>query len=98
MVDDKLPNENEEEVVEDTSPTIENAIQEKDYDKLVKYVLEGKYQDGFLMEQNFLLHLNSYSKLTRRFYLLSQYSMTLFSYNIAKNIGLCTKTWWSNSS
>ena len=24
------------------APTIENAIQEKDYDKLVKYVLEGK--------------------------------------------------------
>ena len=25
----------------DNSPTIENAIQEKDFDKLVKYVLEG---------------------------------------------------------
>ena len=45
VVDDQPPNEileNEEEVAEDTSPTIENAIQEKDYDKLVKYVLEGK--------------------------------------------------------
>ena len=43
-VGDKAPPENNEaeEIVEDNSPTIENAIQEKDYDKLVKYVLEGK--------------------------------------------------------
>ena len=42
-VGDKAPPENNEaeEIVEDNSPTIENAIQEKDYDKLVKYVLEG---------------------------------------------------------
>ena len=44
-VGDKAPPENngeaEAEIVEDNSPTIENAIQEKDYDKLVKYVLEG---------------------------------------------------------
>ena len=33
------PSDNE--VFEDSSPTIENAIQEKDFDKLVKYVLEG---------------------------------------------------------
>ena len=31
----------DDEVFEDKSPTIENAIQEKDFDKLVKYVLEG---------------------------------------------------------
>ena len=30
-----------DEVFEDNSPTIENAIQQKDFDKLVKYVLDG---------------------------------------------------------
>jgi hypothetical protein len=30
-----------DEVFEDNSPTIETAIQEKDFDKLVKYVLDG---------------------------------------------------------
>ena len=42
-IDEKKTNghHTEDEVFEDSSPTIENAIQEKDFDKLVKYVLEG---------------------------------------------------------
>ncbi len=31
-----------DEVFEDNSPTIDSAIKEKDFDKLVKYVLDGK--------------------------------------------------------
>ena len=31
----------DDEVFDDSSPVIENAIQEKNFDKLVKYVLEG---------------------------------------------------------
>ena len=42
IVNDSKTSEETTEDQEDTSPTIENAIQEKDYDKLVKYVLDGE--------------------------------------------------------
>ena len=42
VVNDSKTSEETTEDQEDASPTIENAIQEKDYDKLVKYVLDGE--------------------------------------------------------